>query len=163
MDCRGQASLSFTISQSLLKLMSVESVIAIQPSRPLSSLSPPAFSLSQHQGLFHTDLLSVIHNSRFLKISENRKRKVQATHLTANIWPELMLAIYGIYWSYLVQMLKRCCRNIDVLDYGVLRNHILRYRHHMSLPKSKKFHNPKHMLPQRFWIKYWVPAEPSSW
>ena len=25
---------------------------AIQPSHPLSSLSPPAFSLSQHQGLF---------------------------------------------------------------------------------------------------------------
>ena len=25
---------------------------AIQPSRPLSSLSPPAFNLSQHQGLF---------------------------------------------------------------------------------------------------------------
>ena len=26
---------------------------ALQPSHPLSSLSPPAFSLSQHQGLFH--------------------------------------------------------------------------------------------------------------
>ena len=26
---------------------------AIQPSHPLSSLSPPTFSLSQHQGLFH--------------------------------------------------------------------------------------------------------------
>jgi len=25
---------------------------AIQPSHPLSSLSPPAFSLSQHQGIF---------------------------------------------------------------------------------------------------------------
>ena len=25
---------------------------ALQPSHPLSSLSPPAFSLSQHQGLF---------------------------------------------------------------------------------------------------------------
>ena len=39
-----QASLSFTISQSLLKL--------IQPSWPLSSPSPPAFNLSQHPGLF---------------------------------------------------------------------------------------------------------------
>ena len=36
-------------SQSLLKLMSVDT---IQPSHPLSSLSPPAFNLSQHQGLF---------------------------------------------------------------------------------------------------------------
>ena len=30
----------------------MESVITIQPSHPLSSLSPPAFNLSQHQGLF---------------------------------------------------------------------------------------------------------------
>ena len=46
-----QASLSFTISQSLLKLMSVV-CDAIQPSYPLSSLSPYAFKLSKNQGLF---------------------------------------------------------------------------------------------------------------
>ena len=45
-----QASLSIHYSWSLLKLMSIESVL--QPSHPLSSPSPPAFSLSQHQGLF---------------------------------------------------------------------------------------------------------------
>ena len=45
-----QASLPFTISRSLLKLMSTLSD-AIQPSHPLF-LSPPAFSLSQHQDLF---------------------------------------------------------------------------------------------------------------
>ena len=45
-----QASLSFGISWSLLKLMSIESVM--QPSHPLSSASPPAFSLSQNWGLF---------------------------------------------------------------------------------------------------------------
>ena len=46
-----RASLSFTISWSLLKLMSIESVM---PSKHhiLSSSSPPAFNLSQHQGLF---------------------------------------------------------------------------------------------------------------
>ena len=46
-----QASLSFTISQSLLKLMSIESVM---PSNHLilSSSSRPVFSLSQNQGLF---------------------------------------------------------------------------------------------------------------
>ena len=44
-----QASLSFTISQSLLKLMSIESVM---PSHPLSPASPSALNLSQHQGLF---------------------------------------------------------------------------------------------------------------
>ena len=46
-----QASLSITNSQSLLKPMSIESVDAIQRSHPLSSPSPPALSLSQHQGL----------------------------------------------------------------------------------------------------------------
>ena len=43
-----QASLSITSSQSLCKLMSHRIVDAIQPSHPLSSPSPPAFSLSQH-------------------------------------------------------------------------------------------------------------------
>ena len=53
-----QASLSITNSQNLLKLMSFELVIPsnqlilIQPSHPLLYPSPPAFSLSQHQGLF---------------------------------------------------------------------------------------------------------------
>ena len=46
-----QASLSITNSQSLLKLMSIESVM---PSNHLilSSVSPPAFNLSQHRCLF---------------------------------------------------------------------------------------------------------------
>ena len=46
-----QASLSFTISQSLLKLVSIESVM---PSNHLilSPPSPPALNLSQHQGPF---------------------------------------------------------------------------------------------------------------
>ena len=47
-----QASLSITNSQSLLKLMSIRVGDAIQPSHPLLSPSPPAFNLSQHQGLF---------------------------------------------------------------------------------------------------------------
>ena len=52
MDCTYQASLSITSSQNLLKLMSKESVMPIQPSHPLPSPFPPAFHLSQHQGLF---------------------------------------------------------------------------------------------------------------
>ena len=46
-----QASLSITNSQSLLKLMSIESLM---PSNHpiLLSPSPPAFNLFQHQGLF---------------------------------------------------------------------------------------------------------------
>ena len=45
-----QASLSITISRSLLKLMSIELVV---PSNRLILSSPSsAFNLSQHQGLF---------------------------------------------------------------------------------------------------------------
>ena len=44
-----QASLSTTNSQSLLILMSIESM---RPSHPLSSPSPPTFNLSWHQGVF---------------------------------------------------------------------------------------------------------------
>ena len=47
-----QASLFITNSRSLLKLMSIESVMPSNPSHPLSSPSPPAFNLAQHKGLF---------------------------------------------------------------------------------------------------------------
>ena len=46
-----QASLSFTISQSLLKLVFHWVGDAIQPSHPLSPPSAPSLNLSQHQGL----------------------------------------------------------------------------------------------------------------
>ena len=46
-----QASLSFTISWSLFRLMSRVSDV-IQPSHPLSPSSSPALSYFQHQGLF---------------------------------------------------------------------------------------------------------------
>ena len=46
------ASLSSTISRSLLKLTSTESWCHA-PSHPLSPLSPPVLNLSQHQGLSH--------------------------------------------------------------------------------------------------------------
>ena len=47
-----QASLSITNSWSLPKLMSIESVMPSNHLTPLPSPSPPAFNLSQHQGLF---------------------------------------------------------------------------------------------------------------
>ena len=53
---RGQQSMRWldgiTNSQGLLKLMFHRVSDAIQPSHPLSSPSPPAFNLCQHQGLF---------------------------------------------------------------------------------------------------------------
>ena len=50
MDC--QASLSFSISQSLLKLMSIKSMMPSNHLILLLSPSTPALSLSQHQDLF---------------------------------------------------------------------------------------------------------------
>ena len=50
-DVLRQAPLSFTISWSLLKPLSMESVML---SHPLSSPSPPALSLSQYPGLNHS-------------------------------------------------------------------------------------------------------------
>ena len=47
-----QASLSSTISQSLLRFMSIESMLLFQPSHPLLHPSPLAFHLFQRQGLF---------------------------------------------------------------------------------------------------------------
>ena len=47
-----QASLSISKPQSLLKLISIKLVMPSNPSHPLLSSSPPAFKLSQHQGLF---------------------------------------------------------------------------------------------------------------
>ena len=45
-----QASLSFTISQSLLKFMSIN-LVMLSNHLILSPSSPPALNLSQHQGL----------------------------------------------------------------------------------------------------------------
>ena len=47
-----QASLFITNCQSSPKLMSIESVMPSNHLNPLSSPSPPALNLSQHQGLF---------------------------------------------------------------------------------------------------------------
>ena len=47
-----KAFLSFTNSRSLLKLMSLKSVLPSNHPHPLSSPSLPALNLSQHQGLF---------------------------------------------------------------------------------------------------------------
>ena len=43
---------TFTVSQSLLRFMSNELMMLSNQSHPLLTPSPPAFSLSQHQGLF---------------------------------------------------------------------------------------------------------------
>ena len=47
-----QALESITISQNLLKLVSIECMIIERMDHPLLSPCPLAFNLSQHQGLF---------------------------------------------------------------------------------------------------------------
>ena len=47
-----QASLSFTVSQSLLKLLSIESMMPSNDLILCHPPSPPALNLSQHHGLF---------------------------------------------------------------------------------------------------------------
>ena len=47
-----QAFLPITNSQSLLRLMSIESGMPSKPYHSLLSPSPPTFNLPQHQGLF---------------------------------------------------------------------------------------------------------------
>ena len=57
-----QASLSFTLFQSLLKPVSIGLVMAsptIQASHPLSPPSPPALNLSQHQGLSNEPVILI--------------------------------------------------------------------------------------------------------
>ena len=62
---------------------------AVQPTQPLSSPSPPAFNLSQHQGLFHSE--SVLHirwpkywNFSF-SISPSNELHMSALHMSANL------------------------------------------------------------------------------
>ena len=62
-----EASLSVTNSRSLLKLRSIESVMPSNHLNPLSSLSSPAFNLSQHQGLFQR----VSSSNQVVKVSYN--------------------------------------------------------------------------------------------
>jgi len=63
-----QASLSITNSQSLLKLNVLRVNDAIQPSHPPSSSSPPAFNLSQHQGLFQWVSSSHLWSAKVLEL-----------------------------------------------------------------------------------------------
>ena len=55
-----QAPLSFTISQSLLKFMTIESMMLSNHLILCCPLSPFAFSLSQHQGLSNTSALCIM-------------------------------------------------------------------------------------------------------
>ena len=73
-----QAFLSFTISRSLLKFMSIESVMLCNHLIP-SPPSPLAFSLSQHQGLFQW-VGSLHHVAKVLELQHQHCLSLCLTH-----------------------------------------------------------------------------------
>ena len=81
-----QAPLPFTISQGLLRFMSIELVM---PSHPLSSPSPPALNLSQHQGFFQrvgsSQQVARVLNFSF-SISIHLKHSISSVYVTIPIY-----------------------------------------------------------------------------
>ena len=84
---------------------------AIQPSHPLSPPSPPAFSLSQHQGLsvlrcsfFHLVCFYIWQSSRL------RRQVAGQTQIPGVAWKERCDAFWFILRSYLrIYRLPGCC------------------------------------------------------
>ena len=72
MDC---STPGFPVHHQLLELTQTRVRVgdAIQPSHPMSTPSPPAFSLSQHQGLFQ----GVISSHQVAKVLELQHQSLQ--------------------------------------------------------------------------------------
>ena len=90
------ASLSITNSRSFFKLMSSD---PIQPSNPLLSSSPPAFNLSQHQGLFWV--------SSSVSGGENTGASASALVFPMNIQGWFLLGLTGLISEGLSRMFSR--------------------------------------------------------
>ena len=114
-----QASLSLTVSQSLLKLMSIESVMP--PSHPLLFSSPAAFSLSKHQGSFSV-------SQPFTSGDQSIGGSASASVLPVNIQDWLPLRLTGLI-SFAVQ------ETLKSLLERLLLNH---ERRQDSCPPKKK-------------------------
>ena len=82
---------------------------AIQPSHPLSSPSPPALNLSQHQGLFKW--VSSLHQVAKVNISKNKKNSLKSGFLS-NCWRD----------THTCQVVRYLCL---CLDFSCVRKCIL--------------------------------------
>ena len=106
MDGSTPASLSITNSWSLLKLMST-----IQPSHPLLSPSPPAFNLSQHQGLFKwvfqtlPYLVNILPLCVYAPHNLSKKPRAVAPHLCACSPLEGVFLLKYFHFSFLISLL----------------------------------------------------------
>ena len=103
-----QASLPSTISWSFLKLMSIEFGDVIQPSHPLTLPFPPAFNLSQHQGLFHwfgsfhqvVKILELQHQNKW--IVNYQYFQVGTTYNEKYIYEKYKVDESKLYWEWSV-------------------------------------------------------------
>ena len=100
-----QAFLSISNSLSLLKLMSIKSIDAIQPSP-----SPPAFNLSQQQGLFQW-------GSSSYQVAKVLEFQLQHQSLPMNIqdWFPLGLSGLMILQSKGLSRVFSSCRHLNIL------------------------------------------------
>ena len=89
-----QASLSVTDPQSLLRSHIHRVSDAIQPSHALSSPSPPAFNLSQHQGLFQW-ISSLYQVAKVLELQHQSFQWIFRTDFQSE--PKLLIVISQIY------------------------------------------------------------------
>ena len=80
---------------------------AIHPSHPLSSPSPPALHLSQHQGLFQSVRITCMLSYFSLSFSLSFSEVYYFSFFSLSFWIGFMLYLY-ILWSILWQGLIRC-------------------------------------------------------
>ena len=106
-----QASLSFIISQSLLKLMSIELVIVIQPSHPLSPSSPPALNFPQPQGFFPNESALCIRWPKYWSFSISSSNEYSGL-ISFRIDCFNLLAVQGILKNFL----QHHCSNASILQ-----------------------------------------------
>ena len=124
-----QASLSFTISWSLLKLMPIELVM---PSNPPSPLYPLALSLSQHLGLYQwvsslhqlAKVLELQHQSfqwifrvDFLSVQGTLKSLPQHHHLKASILQCLAFFMVQLSHLYMTNEKNKTKHSFDYTDH----------------------------------------------
>ena len=109
-----QASLSFTISQSLLKLMSIESTMPSSHRHPLSTLSLPALNLSSIR-VFSNELALCIVWPKYWNFSFSISSSSEYSRLISFRMNRLdLLAVQGTLKS----LLQHCISKASILQHS---------------------------------------------